>query len=275
MKPDAQTLTTLSRLGFSDMEAAIYLDLLTHPGATGYGIGKSISKPHANVYQGLTSLEQKGAVMFEDGPSRTFTAVPPAELLDQLRRRYEADLAQAASALETVQAGEAEPERFYRLTSTDQVFSRARSMLRGAQETVLIEAFPGLVKEFRSDAEDAIARGVSVAGIVMEEDDRLEGANLNLSQMVDRIKKAWSGQQLTIIVDAREFLLALLDAEKGSVKRALWVSSPYVASILNNGIVADVILHQLPEARQIKSPNEHVFGRLPAAFRQILEGQSA
>src|SRR5688572_18696844 len=106
---DALT-NTLGRLGFSEIEASIYIDLLKHPGSTGYGIGKSIARPHANVYQGLNSLEQKGAVMFEDRERKTFTATPPDELLELIRRRFEEDCDAAAGGLDGLKAVESDQE---------------------------------------------------------------------------------------------------------------------------------------------------------------------
>jgi sugar-specific transcriptional regulator TrmB len=264
-------IDTLRRLGFSDLEALIYLDLLRHPSSTGYRIGRSISKPHANVYQALVSLEHKGAVLFEEGETRIYSAVPPVELIDHLRVRYERECADAERELKALEVKPAEEDRFFRLTSRDQVYARARAMLADAQETVLVQLGPSCAQEIKGDLAQALERGLVVAGIVLRDEDLVEGSRITVSRMASRVLRIWPGDQLTIVVDAREFLLALFDRNTGEVKRAISVSSPYVATIFNNGIVADVIVHSLHTPDEIESPNKFVYGMLPPGLREILE----
>jgi sugar-specific transcriptional regulator TrmB len=266
-----EPVASLRRLGFSDLEAGVYLDLLRNPGSTGYRIGKSINKPHANVYQALTALEQKGAVLFEEGESRTYHAVPPEEMFSHLRKGYEEACNTAQKAVQALRPKASEEDRFLRLTTADQVYARARAMLAGVEETLLIEAGAMTAEQLRGDIEQAVARGVAVAGLVFRAEDAVEGARLVVTKMADRLVRLWPGDQLTLIADGREFLLALFDRESGAVKRAIWVSSPYVATILNNGIVADVILHGLPFVEGLESQNMHVFGRRPPALEELLE----
>jgi predicted DNA-binding transcriptional regulator len=268
---DRNLVDTLRRLGFSDLEALIYLDLLRHPSSTGYRIGRSISKPHANVYQSLVALEQKGAVLFEEGETRIYSAVPPPELIDHLRVRYERECAAAERELKALEVTPVEEDRFFRLTSRDQVYARARSMLREAEETVLVELFPSCAAELRPDLQQAVERGPIVAGLVMHEDHLIPGSRLAMSKMAEQVLRAWPGDQLTIVIDAREFLLALFDRDTGQVKRAISVASPYVASLFNNGIVSDVLLHRLHSSDEIGSPNRNVFGKFPPGLRELLE----
>ncbi|HEY0113851.1 MAG TPA: helix-turn-helix domain-containing protein [Allosphingosinicella sp.] len=265
----AEPSATLARLGFSDMEAAIYVDLLKHPGSTGYRVGRSIRKPHANVYQALVALEQKGAVWFEEGETRIYSAVKPNELIGNLKNRYQRECEQAERALATLEVKAPEEDRFFRLTSRDQVLARAAAMLAEAKETVLIELFPAWVEPLRPNIEEAIARGVIVAGLVFREEDMIEGGRFQVSGISDRVSQVWPVDQMVLVIDACEFLIAHLD-KRGVLTRATWVTSPFVATILNNGIVADVILHGLPEAKQIFSFNRHVFGILPPGLRQLL-----
>jgi sugar-specific transcriptional regulator TrmB len=268
---DRNLIDTLRRLGFSDLEALIYLDLLRHPSSTGYRIGRSISKPHANVYQSLVSLEQKGAVLFEEGETRIYSAVPPAELIGHLRVRYERECAAAERELKALEVKPAEEDRFFRLTSRDQVYARARTMLEEAQETILIEMGPVPAEELRANLQEAAARGVAIAGLTLREADLIEGTRIIVSKLADRLERIWPGDQLTLIIDGREFLLALFDKKSREVKRAIWVNSHYVATILNNGIVGDILLHDLPAIKELESPNRQLFGRLPPGFRELLE----
>ncbi len=261
---------SLKRLGFSEIEALVYCDLLRHPGSTGYRVGKSIKRPHANVYQGLVALEARGAVLFEEGETRIYTAVPAAELLEHLRKRYEQDCEAAAGALSEFSAEPPEEDRFFRLNSHDQVYARARAMLREAEETVLIEAFPGPLQELRDDLRQAAAAGLAVAGMVLRDEDKVEGTNIQVSHLAERVFDLWKCEQLTLIVDARQFLLALFDDRSGELRRGIWASSAYLAPVFNNGIAADVIVHTNAMFKDIGSPNKLLFGRYPPAVRDLL-----
>jgi hypothetical protein len=144
-------------------------------------------------------------------------------------------------------------------------------MLRDAEETVLVQLFPSCAEELREDLQQAVERGRVVAGLVMHEEHLIEGSRLILSKMAPQVLRVWPGDQLTIVIDAREFLLALFDRETGQVKRAISVTSPYVASLFNNGIVSDVLLHSLHSHEEIASPNRQLFGQLPPGLRELLE----
>jgi sugar-specific transcriptional regulator TrmB len=264
-------INSLRNLGFSDLEANVYVDLLKNPGSTGYRIGKSINKPHANVYQALVSLEQKGAVQFEEGDSRTYSAIAPDEMLGHLRAGFQEKCREAENSLKALEVKVPDEDRFFRLTTRDQVYARARTMIREATDTILVEAFPGPAGELRPDLEGAIERGIAVAGLAMEEGDVIDGSRLVLSQLANSVTRAWAGDPLTLIVDAHQFLLALFDRKTGEVVRALWANSPFASVILNNGIVADVILHSRAGFKDIESPNAYVFGHVPKALKVLLE----
>lgn len=273
---EGQPAVALRRLGFSDLEAATYVDLLMNPGSTGYRIGRSINKPHANVYQALISLEQKGAVLFEEGETRTYTAVPPAELIANLRQKYERECLDTERALGGLQIRAADEDRFFRLTNREQVFARARALLREANETILLEAHPGPARELRESLLEAKDRGLAIAGVVFSQEDVIEGTKVSVSQVADKLLDRWTGEQLTLVIDGREFLLAFLKRDSGEVIHALWVNSPYVAMIFHNAMASDVLLHGLEVAKDIGSVNHALFGQQPPTCGEVMaEGQAA
>ena len=107
-------MQALEPLGFTEIEAAIYCELLRGPAATGYRLAKVIGKAPANTYQALASLASKGAVMIDDGETETYRSTPPAELLTGLQRAFDASLRKAQTALESLHAP-VEDDRIYQL----------------------------------------------------------------------------------------------------------------------------------------------------------------
>ncbi len=93
------SVKALADLGFTHLEAEIYAFLLQESPATGYRIAQAIGKPAANTYKAIQTLEQKGAVIVEDGTSRMCRAISSEELLSQLSRDFESKRTTAMASL--------------------------------------------------------------------------------------------------------------------------------------------------------------------------------
>lgn len=269
--PDDRHLQTLTAIGFSEMEAVSYCALLRMPGATGYRLAKAIGKAHANVYQALGTLEAKGAVIVEEAESRAYRAVPPSELIQALKARYDASCADAEAALASFEQDVPQEDRFYRLSNRDQVVTRARRMIAEATSSIVFQCMPAPAALFRDDLAAAHGRGVGIAGLVFDEADLIPGSKLAISHVAERLLRIARRDQLTLIVDASQFLLAQFDRDDGEVRRAVWVNSPYVSALMHNGVSSDVILHGLPVMKEIVSPQKHLFGDFPPGVKWLFE----
>jgi sugar-specific transcriptional regulator TrmB len=77
----ADLTALLQQLGFSEYEARAYLALLQRNPLNGYELAKLSGLPRANVYAALQKLEERGAVVRLDIPSRArYAPVAPTEL---------------------------------------------------------------------------------------------------------------------------------------------------------------------------------------------------
>lgn len=267
---DAESVQFLKDCGFNETETLVYCELLKHPGSTGYRVAQSIGKAQASAYAALAGLESKGAVAFDDSQTRSYRAVPPQELLGRLRRQFEQRCEATERRLGRLAVNPTD-DRVYQLRHADQVYERARTMLREAQETVLFQFFPGPLAELRADLAAAAARGVKVVGLILRPEDAVEGARCVLSRRADNVLKVWPGQQITLIVDARRFLASLLEHGDGSVRHALLGDSIYLACLFHNAILSDVILHAGGVIDDFESPNRFMFDAFPPGLRQLLE----
>ena len=97
MKAQNKSIESLKNLGLNQLEAEVYLHLLTNEQMTAYKVGKSINKPTANVYKAIDALANKGAVLIESNKSKYCKAVAPDEFLnhykkDLLRKTKETEL---------------------------------------------------------------------------------------------------------------------------------------------------------------------------------------
>ncbi|MBV9881709.1 MAG: TrmB family transcriptional regulator [Sphingomonadaceae bacterium] len=237
----------LSALGFGEIEAAVYCELLQRP-ATGYRLAQALGKSPPNIYHALGSLHQKGAVVADDSEGRVYRAVPPAELLTGLARQFEARRDAALDALAAIPA-EGGGERIYHLKTVDQVLDRARRMIAEAREILLFDCFPAPFAILRPELRAAAARGVRVVGTVYEAVDE-PGFDAIRSPPSPGVTDLWPGDQLSLVADAAEYLLALLGRDDRQVRHAVWSDGPYLSSLQHNALASEIRLVALaPEDR--------------------------
>jgi hypothetical protein len=228
----------LEALGFNATEAVLLCELVRSGPSTGYRLAHATGKSAANVYGALASLAQKGAVLADDAEPRTFRAIAPEELLNPVRERLEGLLDEAQTALQAMHAPQ-DDDRIYQLKTVAQVYERARAMLDGASQIVLFDLFPQPFEALRPHLAAAAERRTVVAGTVYA-DPGETGFPALVSEGAGFVAARWPGLQITLAVDAREFLVALLSADGGSVKRAIWSDSAYLACLQHSGLSAEI-----------------------------------
>lgn len=260
-------VTALIDLGFTENEALTYSQLLTFPGSTAYRLASLTGKSQANVTFALQGLLRKGAVLANEGEARTYDPLPPAELLERLRLESAARIGAAQRSLASV-GMTAQKDRIRKLGSSADVYDRARKMIEAAEETVLIEANPPMLAQLREDLRRAAAR-VSVAGMVMSEEDLIPGTRLTVSKNAAHIRAMMRGGALFLMVDAREMLLAFFSSADREPLYALWGDNPLLAAVLHNAIASDVLLHSGRTIGEITSPNTELFGLVPSAITHL------
>src|SRR5689334_505473 len=101
-------IESLLGLGFTETEAQVYCALARDGAASGYKLAKATGKARANVYQALSTLAQKGAVLSEGVDVQVFRATAPAELTAALQHAFEARTQAARDALERLASPEAD-----------------------------------------------------------------------------------------------------------------------------------------------------------------------
>lgn len=259
----------LTGLGFTELEGRLYCALLEGGPATGYRMAKRVGKAPPNVYQGLASLTQKGAVLFDDGEPRTWRAVPPAELLAAVGGAFETRRAEAEAALGKLLQPVAD-DRVWQISQADQVVERARAMLAGAREIVLFDLFDAPLALLRPDLEAAAARGVRVAGLTYGPTSGLEGVLLYRSARADVARARWPGAQLSLVVDAAEHLVALMAQDLSAVRHAVWSDSAYLSCLQHSGLSAEIRLAGIDAKAPAPTAGLTLLAAAPRGLRTLL-----
>lgn len=220
----------LEKLGFTALESLTYIALLENSPATAYQVAKRTGKAVANTYKAIASLSAKGAVILDEGQKQLCRAVEVEELLSKLQLQQKLLAAQAADLLKGI-AQPSSDTRVYQLADVDAVYARARAMLKRAKKLVLAEAFPVPLAKLGPDFSAAGERKVRVA-IQCFAGEKLKGALSVMFSRAKEILESEPGQLLTLVVDRREVLIALLSHDDTKVLQALHTSSSFIASVI-------------------------------------------
>jgi DNA-binding MarR family transcriptional regulator len=248
-----RSVEVLRELGLNQLEAEVYAYLLPRDPITAYRIAQDLGRPTANVYKAVESLARAGAVLVEEGASRRCRAVPAPEFL---RNREQAFVQQSREAEEVLAAlqNDSFDERVYRVESVSEVVRRARAMIERSTRVAVVDAFPKALAQLRDALESAAARGVRVS-VEAYAPVTIAGCDVTLVPQGDLTLDAWRSEQLNLVIDGREVLLALLSADLTQVHQALWSRSVYLSCILHAGMLSEQTVLKLADASRQKRPS--------------------
>ena len=243
MESKTNTYNNLSDLGFNFLESEVYIELLASEPMTAYRVAKQINKPTANVYKAIDSLSQKGAVLIEDNKNRKCRAVPPDEFISLYEKSMLLKTNNLKEQLKDI-GKISYDERSYAIESVPLVFERFESMMNKCKKIAVVDIFPEPLKRVKSIIEKTIERGVQVH-IQMYEPVKIKGANVAYSDIASNALKYWKSQQLNVIIDGEEHLLALMNNNLTKVLQAKWSNNLYVSCMLFAGAMREQVVFNL------------------------------
>jgi len=260
---EAAAVAGLHALGFSETEAVLYCELLQSPGTTGYRLAQLTGKSQANTYQALSGLLKKGAVLVDERETRLHHAVPYPELLSRLRQGFETrfdTVARSLAELPTQPQGKSSQQ----FSTLDQVYDKARAMLREAREVVVFDLYPPHFDALEGALRDAVGREVRAAGGVFLPRQTLDDAKVYLVANAERLLANTVGHLLILVTDAEQVLMASTDKASGEILHAFWSDHPLLCPYFHQGVISDLVL----EATNWQdSANRFMFGKFPPGMR--------
>ncbi|MCC6675539.1 MAG: hypothetical protein IT436_00210 [Phycisphaerales bacterium] len=237
----SQITAALGELGFTPLEAEVYVFLVRESPATGYRIAQGVGKSVGNIYKAVEALEEKGAVMVgEDGGNRLARAVEPSELVARLERDFR--VACATTLRKLGPADEAEPDDLlYRIVDRGAFFERCRRVIRGAKRFILLSACPGPLAELADELEALAARGVPVM-VKTYGPAEIKGVEIVPDPRGARAVEAGPGQWIELTADGRELAQGVLDHENRELHLGQWTQNPMLNWMAYTGRYADIAL---------------------------------
>jgi sugar-specific transcriptional regulator TrmB len=201
----------LNQVGFTEYEAKVYLALLSEHPATGYQLSKESGVPRSMVYETLSRLSSRGAVLVSEGEKSTlYRPLPPEVLLRSLKAEHDRHIQALSKGLAAAYADQRE-ERLWTVSGREAVLAYAGEMIAGAVDEALIvlpdEALEALTPVLRS----ACDRGVQVRTLLTGEGILDCGEVAHHPPLESELQELTS--TLAIAIDEAQSLISDMDVE--------------------------------------------------------------
>ncbi len=236
-------IAQLVGLGLARNEALAYLTLLEdegEQGITGYEVASRSGIPRSAVYAVLRKLEAMGAAFVAGTDPVCFVATDPERWVEQVRRSTLARLDEVQGVLDTLPKRD-RPEPVWVLRRYDEVIARADRMIRSAESSVWLSAWPRELEALRPALASLADRDVHR---VLHSPESIPTPPPGFSCWMDDAeadgtKADWSHKAL-IVVDRREALIG--GSEPAADNHAVWTTNPSLVDMATNHIILDITL---------------------------------
>lgn len=211
----SELFVDLKRLGFTEYEARVYVQLLRQSPATAYEISKSSGVPRPNTYHALDALAQRGAVLpVNENPVR-YVAADPQELFDTISRQTRSlctTLADRLSALTPAR----DDQYVWTLQGDEAVHDRISALIAESRHALWIKAADDVLRRHRTTLKAAADRGVETLIVLFGPDADEFRFTPNCRVYIHEangVRMGTADNLFTIAVDHAEMLTAALDGE--------------------------------------------------------------
>ncbi len=259
-----QLIDSLKHLGLNSLEAEVYCELLANNGVTAYQLAKGLNKATANVYKAVKVLTRMGGITIESSNKELCRAVEPTLFLSSLDANYQKVRKNASELLDKNYYSQ-NSSGVYRLDSAQLAIQNAKNSINGAQQSIIIDAFPKILDLLREQLVSTISRGVEIY-VQCYHDFELPGAIVVNAFGTKDVVKIWETEQLNLVVDGKESLVCLFNKDLSEVNEATWSNAHYLSCVLHVGLRREHFFHQL------KAYSEQ--NQLPSKLNDLVDQQA-
>lgn len=158
-------ITALKKIGFTQQEAVIYIELCHHHEMTGYEAAKQSGISRSNAYAALSNLVEKGyAHVIEEGSAK-YTPVPKKELILNARRDFEGTIAVIEQELDFTAHGQ---EPYITVKGEKQIIHKLKNIITQAELRLYLSCDSSVLNEVAKEMAMAANRGLKVVVLSKE-----------------------------------------------------------------------------------------------------------
>ena len=206
----------LKRLGFTEYEARVYVELLRESPATAYEIAKAAGLPRPNTYHALDALARRGAVLpVSESPIR-YVAAEPRGLLDAISRQTSALCADLGAELATL-APRPDDQYVWSRRGDDAVHDKIDALIAESRETIWVKAADDVLRRHRAGLREAAERGVSLLIVLFgtdAEEFRFSKESRVYIHEANGVRMGSADNLFTLAIDHVEMLTAAKEGPK-------------------------------------------------------------
>lgn len=202
----------IKAIGFGDYDARAYCALLSQSPANGYQIASRSGIPRAKVYETLDRLVARGAavkVETSNKNAKVYVAVDPETLINSIQKDMNAACNRAVKELQQWQNEPGVVEFLWRITSRDDLVTRAHALVENAQITLHVALWAEEFDAVLSNLIRAAQRNVRMAIILYSPHPGLRelqksgaGAILHCDSKLQAVPKL--GRQFVLASDRKQ-----------------------------------------------------------------------
>jgi len=261
-----EQIKLLSEMGFTRLEANIYLILVQNPRITGYKIAKALNEPVSNTYKSIYSLQNKGAVILDEtGKSKKYSAVPIEAYFDQMERNFTEKRKKIEESLKNIELPPPDGG-VYQLENVSQIYEKADQMIRNAKTSVFINISPGIMKNFKKSLESAAKASVNVL-VRPYQKTEIPGCDISYSATINPPGKSLPFEILYLVTDGEEYITAFLDLNEKKVFKAIWSKNIHLTIIAYYGNLFEFLFVKLYNMLQSDLEKQEILSSLEKYFK--------
>lgn len=236
-------LKKLEALGFGAYEAKAYYALLRKHPANGYEISKLAQIPPSKIYETLTKLKNRGAVLDSQSDPVQYYPVQPEVLFSRLQQETEKNIQAVLSDLAVIPPMEAF-ELTWNLQGTDGINEKIIEVIRQAKLEVFASLWPEQLEYLQESLKEAMAKGVYVVIAVFGKSVAVANEVINLEACSGNIHRRAGAKLCTVITDNDQVVVGELAEEHGR-STGVWTSTPALVLVAKEYIKHDMMVNIL------------------------------
>lgn len=238
-----KVLKKLEALGFTAYEAKAYYALLRRFPANGYEISKLAQIPPSKIYEVLTKLKHRGAVLDSQSDPVLYYPVQPQILFARLQADTEKSIRSVLADLQAIPPLDAF-DLTWNLQGTDSINTKMSELIGQARAEIFASLWPEQLAQLNPAFSAAVNRGVYVVVAIFGAAEVAASQVINLEDCSHNVHQRVGAKLCTVIADDTETVIGKLTADSNN-STGVWTKTPSLVLVTKEYVRHDIMVNIL------------------------------
>lgn len=245
-------LNKIRDFGLNSYESKLWTALLSRGVSTAGELSDIAGVPRSRTYDVLESLEKKGFIIMKLGKPIRYTAVPPAEVLERVKKKVQEEARRQEESIELLKKSDVlkelkalhnqgleliDPSSLSGIVKgRDNLYSHLEAAINNSEKTVsILTTEPGIIRKSETllrSIQRAKSRGVKVRICT-----QVNKSSLNAISTFSKSVEVRNADNLIgrfCIVDGKTLTFMIMDDQEvhPSYDLGIWISSPFFGKVM-------------------------------------------